>query len=278
MNPVEESEALSRQAPTATRPQPKGAGVPGAAGASGPPAPRLTFIGHLEELRRRLGISLAALLVASGLALTQIERLIGWLQHPVRFLLPRFAYFTPTEPLTAYLRVAVLAGVVLAMPVILQQLWAFLRSGLTPRERTYGLLFVWWGSAQFVLGALFAYVVLLPAALRFLLGIGERYLIPVVSIDRYVAFVTTLLFSCGLVFELPVVLCLLARLGVVTSEWLRQHRPYAVLVLVIIAALVTPTTDPVNLLLVAVPMLLLYEGSVVLARWMAPAPRASQEM
>ena len=234
-----------------------------------PPAargPQLPLAGHLEELRRRLGISLAALLVAVALSMIRADDIIQWLASPVQAFLPFFAFFTPVEPLAAYLKVGGLAGLVLAMPVILWQLWAFIRSGLTKTERSAGLAFVWWGSLQFLAGAAFAYYVVLPASLRFLFGIGAEYLRPVISIDRYLSFVTTLLFWCGLVFELPVVLFGLSRVGIVTSEWLRQQRPYAILVLVIIAALVTPTTDPVNLCLVAVPMALLYEVSIWLTR------------
>ncbi|MBI4342798.1 MAG: twin-arginine translocase subunit TatC [Candidatus Omnitrophica bacterium] len=235
---------------------------------------RLSLAGHLEELRRRLGISLAALLLAVGLCLTQAERLIAWLAAPVQAWLPYFAFFTPVEPLLAYMKVSGLAGIVAAMPVILWQLWAFIRSGLTPRERSAGLLFVWWGSLQFAAGAAFAYYVLLPASLRLLLRIGEHYLRPMISIDRYLSFVTGLLFWCGLLFELPVLLVVLARIGVVSPEWLRQQRPYAMLILVILAALVTPTTDPVNLCLVAVPLALLYEASIWLTRatMRLPAP------
>lgn len=226
----------------------------------------MTFAGHLEELRRGLGVSLAALLIAMGASLTQADRIIQWLVSPVQDLLPFFAFFTPTEPLAAYLRVGALAGCVLAMPVILWQVWVFVRGGLTRQERAAGTVFVWWGSAQFLAGAAFAYYVLLPVSLRVLFGIGAHYLRPVISIDRYLAFVTALLGWCGLIFELPVVLFLLARIGIVTSEWLRQQRPYAILVLVIAAALITPTTDPVNLGLVAIPLAVLYEASIWITR------------
>lgn len=238
--------------------------------ASKPPERRLTLAEHLEELRRRLGISLAALVLAVAVAFTQVDRLLGWLQRPAASLLPRFAYFSPTEPLAAYLKLAVLGGTALAMPVILWQVWGFVRGGLTRRERALGVAFVGWGSAQFVAGVAFAYYLLLPASLTFLLGIGRQRLEPMVSIDAYLSFVTTLMAWCGIVFELPVVLFILAKLGIVTPEWLRQQRPYAILVLTIIAAVVTPTTDPVNLLLMTVPLVLLYESSILVTRVAMP--------
>jgi sec-independent protein translocase protein TatC len=227
---------------------------------------RLTLAGHLEELRRRLAVSLAALLVGVGVGLTQVERIIRWLQRPAEEWLPRFAFFSPAEPLLAYLKVGVLAGLVLAMPVLLGQLWGFVRAGLTPRERSWGGAFVWWGSVQFLAGAAFAYLVLLPISLRVLLGIGRDLLVPVVSINQYLAFATSLVLWCGLVFELPVVLFILAKVGIVTPEWLRQQRPLAILAIAIIGALVTPTTDPVTMLLVSVPLALFYELAIVLTR------------
>ena len=233
--------------------------------------PRLSFADHLEELRRRLAVSLLSLLLAVGLSFTQVERIIGWLQRPAAGRLPRFAFMSLTEPLLAYLKVALLAGCVMAMPILLAQAWGFVRSGLTPKERASGLVFIGWGSLNFLLGAAFGYFLLLPASLRVLLSVGTSYLQPVISIDRYLSFVTTLIFWCGMIFELPVLLVVLTRLGIVTPTWLRQQRPYAVLVLVIIAAIVTPTTDPVNLFLMAVPLILLYELSILLAHLARPA-------
>ena len=165
-----------------------------------------------------------------------------------------------------------LAGLILAMPVILAQLWGFVRSGLTKRERSYGLAFIGWGSVLFLTGVAFAYFILLPASLHLLLGIGRSYLEPMLSIDKYLSFLTTLAFWCGIIFEIPAVLFLLAKVGIVTSEWLRQQRAYAILILFIIAAIVTPTTDPVNLFLMAVPMVLLYELSIWITR-LALRPR-----
>ena len=236
--------------------------------------PSLTIAEHLEELRRRLGISLAAWLVAVAMSWTQVERIIGWLRRPVEPMVSRFAFFSPTEPLLAYLKIAALAGSILAMPVLLWQLWGFVRRGLTPKERSAGLGFVWWGSSLFLGGIAFAYYGLLPVSLRFLMGFGSGYLTPMVSIDQYLSFVASLTFWCGIVFELPVVLFLLASIGVVTSEWLRQQRAYAILVMFIVAAVITPTTDPINLFLMAIPLVVLYELSIMVTRIaMRRAPR-----
>jgi sec-independent protein translocase protein TatC len=226
----------------------------------------MTLAEHLEELRKRLAVCLVAWLAATAVAFANAGRLIEWLERPAGGHLPRLAVFSPTEPLMAYLSVSVLAGLALAMPVILWQVWGFVRAGLSPRERAWGHAFVWWGSAQFAAGLCFAYFALLPLSLRFLLRIGREYFDPVISVERYLSFVTGLAFWCGLTFELPVVLWLLAAVGIVTPEWLRQQRPYATLIMVIVAALVTPTTDPVNLVLMTAPLVVLYELSILMAR------------
>ena len=249
---------MPHPAPPATTPDPEGL--------------RLTLAGHLEELRRRLGVSLAALVLAVGISASQVERILQWLRRPAEELMPQLAFFSPSEPLFAYVKVATLAGLILAMPVILAQLWGFVRTGLSPRERSYGLTVIGLGSLQFLAGAACAYYLLLPVSLRLLLGIGRGTLEPVISIDRYLSFVTTMVVWCGVVFELPVVLFALAKVGLVTPEWLRQQRPYAILVLVILAAVATPTTDPVTLLLMAVPLWLLYELSILGVRWPARGP------
>lgn len=233
---------------------------------SKPVSKEMNLVNHLEELRKRLGLSLLTLIVTVGLSTTQVDRIIVWLQRPIESKIYRFAFFTPTEPLVAYLKVSILAGIVLAMPVILWQVWSFIRPGLLSKERMYGLVFVWWGSALFCAGVAFAYYVLLPISLSFLMGIGSQYLEPVISIDRYLSYVTSLSLSCGLIFELPAVLFLLAKIGIVTPAYLRQIRPYAILVMVIVAAIVTPTTDVVSLLLMTCPMLILYEFSIVMTQ------------
>lgn len=196
--------------------------------------------------------------------------MIGWLKRPIEPIISRFAVFSPTEPILAYVNVSVLAGLVLAMPIILWQVWGFIRPGLSRREQKSSLLFIGWGSFQFALGIAFAYGLLIPVSLHFLLGIGQYTFQAVISIQSYLSFVTTLMFWSGIIFELPVVLFLLAKLGIVTTPWLIQQRAYAILVIFIIAAVVTPTTDPVNLFLVAVPMVFLYEVSIFITRWAAP--------
>lgn len=229
---------------------------------------RLTLSGHLNELRRRLLVCLVALAAGAGLGLAQASRLIDWLVRPARPHLDHLAFFTPTEPLTASLRVAVTFGFIVSLPVWLAQAWAFVQPGLTARERRLGTAFVVGGSVLFLGGAWGAYAALLPLALRFLLTFGQGMFEPVISIGTYLSFVAGLLVGCGIVCELPLAVYLLTRVGLVTHESLVRWRSPALIGLLVIAAVITPTTDPLTLLVVALPLALLYECSIAVA-WLA---------
>ena len=237
---------------------------------------RMALAEHLGELRRRLAICLAAVLIASCVGFALAERLIGWLKRPAEGFLPRLAFFSPTEALVAYLKVAVGFGVVVALPVILAQLWAFVRPALSWRERFYGMAFVWWGSLLFIGGAAFAYVVCLPLFLRFLLRIGEAQLVPIISVSRYLGFATGVMLTCGVLFEVPLAMVFLTRVGLITPATLRRQRGIALLGLVVVAAFVTPTTDAISLLLMTIPLLGLYELAIVVSQWAGRPPRLSR--
>ena len=230
------------------------------------PPERLTLREHLEELRRRLLLVVATAAVAAIVAFAYAERLIHWLKAPAGDQLPRLAFFSPTEALTATMKVAVFCGAVAALPVALTQLWAFVRPALTPKQHRYGVAFVWWGSILFVAGAAVAYYVMLPLFLNFLLGFGRSYGEPIISLNQYLSFVTGIMLACGAVFELPLVVFLLTRVGLVTSQALQRQRGLALIVLLIVAAILTPTTDAVSLLIFTGPLWLLYEASIFVAR------------
>ena len=234
---------------------------------------RLTLADHLEELRRRLAICVLAVVAGSGLGFALAPRLLAWLKQPAGSWLPALAVLSPTEALAAYVRVAVTFGLIVALPVVLHQVWVFIESALTRSERFYGVLFVWLGSLLFAGGAMFAYAVVLPVSLRVLLSLGGPSLVPVISVSRYLSFTLGLMTVCGAVCELPLVIVLLARMGLVTPKGLRQRRGLALVIILAVAALLTPTTDALNLLLMAIPLVVLYELSVFLARLARPAIR-----
>lgn len=226
---------------------------------------RLPVTGHLEELRKRLWVCVGVVVFATGLSFVWAGRLIDWLKRPAGATLPKLAFFSPTEAILAYMKAAVTAGLILSLPVLLYELWAFIRPGLTPREQRYGLGFVWWGSALFLAGGAFAYWVLLPVALQFLLSVGGGQLEPVISIGRYLSFTTTVILVSGAVFQLPIVVLLLARLGILSPQTLQRNWRQALVTMAVAAALLTPTTDASTMLLLIVPMLALYEVSIGVA-------------
>ena len=236
--------------------------------AAPPPVPARLSVGeHLEELRRRLGVSLLAVVAGASVSCAFADRLLAWLKRPADPYLARLAFFSPAEGLLAYFKVVLASGFVLAMPVVLSQAWAFIRPALTWRERASGIAFVWWGSLLFALGGAFAYTVCLPLFLKLLLSVGGGAFEPVISINHYLSFVTGMMVLCGITFELPLVVVMLTRLGVVSPAWLRRMRPLAWLTMLILAAVLTPTTDAISLMFVTIPMTLLYEAGLVIARW-----------
>lgn len=223
---------------------------------------RLSVVGHLEELRKRLWGCLVVITLASMISFAWTDQLVEWLKRPAGPALQRFAFFSPPEAFLAYMKVAITVGLFLSSPMILAQVWAFVSPGLTARERRYGFGFIWWGSVLFVAGGAFAYWVLLPVSLRFLLNFGGGQMEPVMSVSRYLSFTTMVILSCGAAFQLPLVMFILARLGLVSAAMLRRKWRHAVVAIVVAAAILTPTADVATLLLLVVPMLALYELSI----------------
>ena len=234
---------------------------------------KLTLVGHLEELRRRIFFSLAVVAVLSVLAFAHAGDILQVLKLPSAGLIDKLVFFSPTEAFSAYLKVAVLTAIVVGSPVLLYQLWAFIAPGFGGPVQQEGTLFLTFTVAAFFSGILFGYFFLLPAALKFLIGFASGVLQPMISVSEYLSFVLGLLLGCGLVFEMPVLSFLLARLGMLDYRLLRRSWKYAVLVIFIIAAIITPTPDAFNMCLMALPMLGLYEVSIWVAKWSAPVRR-----
>jgi sec-independent protein translocase protein TatC len=239
--------------------------LPEARPPAGEPSEALTqmsLLQHLEELRKRLIHSLIGLVVAFGFCWAFIERIFGFLSRPVQALLPegtKLAFLGLTDPFILFVKVALLAAVFLASPWLMVQAWRFIAPGLYRRERRWALPFVLAGTTFFVAGGAFAYYIAFPFAAEFLLGMGAQFdLQPVLTIERYIRFLMTVMLGMGLMFELPVLIFLLARMGLVTPGFLIRKFRWAVLIIFVIAALITPTPDVVNLCLFAVPTIGLY--------------------
>lgn len=220
----------------------------------------MTLIEHLEELRERLIKSVIALVATTLLSLLFTSRLIKLILVPAGGVKPVF--LRPTEGIITYMRVALLAGVALALPFIAYQIAQFVIPGLRASEKRYLFLLLPGAVISFVAGAAFSYFFMLPASLRFLVNFGSDVAEAKWAIGEYIAFVTNLMFWTGVIFEAPLLAFFLAKLGVVTPQMLTRNRKYALLASAVLAAVITPTPDPFNMLLVMAPLIVLFEISV----------------
>ncbi len=224
----------------------------------------MTLLEHLNELRQRLIRATIALIIGVIFGTLFAQRVLKMIVAPLGDQTP--IAIAPIEATAVFFKVSIVIGLVIAMPFILYQIFMFVAPGLEPREKRYILIGAPVAGLSFGAGVVFAALVLLPSALpflqRFLPGIVEqRY-----SIDLYISFVGSLLLWAGLVFETPLVMYFLAKLGVITHEGFAQARRAVIIGAAVAAAVVTPTTDPVNMLLIMGPFLLLYELGILLAR------------
>lgn len=229
--------------------------------------PKMTFLEHLEELRKRLIVSIVALGVAFLVCWNFADRIFGLLALPLsRFLAPgdKLVFTRLTEPFMLYMKVAFFAGIFLASPIILWQLWLFIAPGLYKRERRYAAPFIIMASLFFILGGYFGYRVLLPGTCAFFLETGKQFK-QMIKADEFFSFASTIILATGLVFETPILIFFLARLGIVTPAFLMQKFKYAVVLAFIIAAVVTPTPDMVTQTALALPMIGLYALGIGIA-------------
>lgn len=225
---------------------------------------KMSFFDHLTELRTRIVWSLVpagvGLLVSLYFTSSVMRALSGHLKTELVFT-------TPTEAFWTYMKVAMIMGLFIAMPIILWNVWAFVAPGLHKRERKYAAPFVIVGSLLFLAGGAFALFVVVPFAISFLVSFGQdQGLRPMITISSYIDFILKFTLAFGLVFEMPVVITLLSLLGIVTPQFLSKNRKYAILINFVIAAMLTPTPDIVNQLLMAGPLIILYEVGIICAR------------
>jgi sec-independent protein translocase protein TatC len=220
---------------------------------------RMTLIEHLDELRKCVIRSLIAIVVAFALCWFFVEHLAEFLAQPVYAAVPgkKLAFLGITDPFILYVKIAALVALFLSSPIVLYQLWRFVAPGLYRRERMYAIPFVGFGTLFFAGGGAFAYYVAFPFAVEFLVRMGAAFE-PVITVDRYFRFLMVVVLGLGLMFELPLVIFFLAQMGVVTPAFLMRHFRWAVLLIFVAAALITPTPDVVNLCLFALPTIGLY--------------------
>jgi sec-independent protein translocase protein TatC len=236
------------------------------------PEGRMELTEHLGELRRRLMVSIVAVVVAATLVFVVAPSIINWLIQFYNDSAPKgtpdkFIFTGPLDAFATRLKIATYGGIVLAMPVWLWELWRFITPGLNPREKRYAIPFVISSIVLFALGGIVALLTLEPA-LKFLLNIGGSDLQPLLTADKYISLVSLMILAFGLAFEFPVILMFLLIARVLDTRQLRHWRRYAAVVIVAFAAIVTPSQDPYSLFAMAVPMYLFYEGCIIIGRIM----------
>lgn len=240
------------------------------------------FFSHLEELRRRIIICMLAWVAGFGVCYSFAQQLFDLISRPVRDSLPEgssLVFIHATEPFFAYLKISAVAGFLLVLPIVLWQIWAFVAPALYPGEKRLALPFVISGCACFGAGTYFGFTYVFPVIFTFLinLGAGSGTTEAMLSMGGYLSMCTRLLFAFGLVFELPIVIFFLARLGVVDHKWLGRNRRYAFLLAFVIGATLTPP-DLFSQVSIALPFIILYEVGVLVARFFGrKRPEEQQE-
>ena len=227
----------------------------------------MTFLEHLDDLRKRLFYSFIAIIVVTVAAWFFHEEIYRILSRPVTQFLPKgekLAFTTLTAPFMVYIKVSFLAAIFVASPFIFLQFWYFIAPGLYRKEKKYVTPFVFFTSFFFILGALFGYFIAFPFACGFFLRMGKEFQ-PVITVDQFFSLAVRILLGIALVFELPTLVFFLSRMGIITSRWMIKNFKYAVLVVFIVAAIITPSPDVINQSILAVPMLVLYGLGILIA-------------
>jgi sec-independent protein translocase protein TatC len=230
---------------------------------------RMNFIEHLEELRKRILWSLAVVFVCFVFTYNFSKKIFDFLMQPVIKSLPQgstLIFTKPAEGFTTYLKVALFAALVLALPFILYQAWRFLAPALYKHEKQIAIPFTCFGVIFFVLGGSFCYFFAAPPAFKFLLSeYSSEYVKAFPTIGEALSFLMIFILAFGLVFEFPLIVFILARLGIINAEMLRRKRKFAILINTILAAVISPSPDVLSMMLMLVPLLIFYELGVVVA-------------
>ncbi len=225
------------------------------------------FLNHIDELRRRIIWSIIALLVACVITAFFIEPLLEHLilepSIKVDLTLQNLSPFG--QPLL-YFKLILIIGLIISFPFMLFQLWKFIAPGLYVSEKQWVGKITFATSFCFLLGIAFAYFLMIPVMLDFAAGFGTEKINNIIDVNKYLSFITTILLSLGLLFELPMVAYVLARFGVITPDLMKKYRRHGILIIFILSAALTPTTDPINMMIFAAPLLILYEISIMIAK------------
>jgi sec-independent protein translocase protein TatC len=231
---------------------------------------KLTILGHITEFRNRLLKSIIAVIITTIITMVFSDQIFHVLTLPLKG--QQLIYIDMTEMFGVYMNVCLTAGICLAMPFLVYQAVMFIAPALSPKEKKYVYMVIPWIALMFLAGVAFSYFVMLPPAIQFLFSFGSNIASPQIRIGSYITVVTRVMLAAGGIFELPVASTLLARLGIITPEWLSRKRKFAIVLAFIMGAIITPTFDPVNQSLVAAPLIVLYEMSIWLAKLVQRKP------
>ena len=235
--------------------------------------PGMSLMEHLDELRRRIIHSAAYLAVGFFVAFYFRERLYGLVEAPLDHLHIKLNFTHPMDPMNLYLQVALIGGAIIASPFILYQVWLFIAPGLYQNEKRFVIPFMTATVGLFLGGAAFGYFYVFPGALKILIiGFGSKFN-PIVTIEEYTGFFLSVILGLGVSFEMPILIFFLAMFGIVSPRFLWKNIRYAVLIIFLVAAIITPSPDPWTMCIYAVPMLTLYLIGIAVAWWVHPSRR-----
>ena len=237
----------------------------------------MPLLAHLQELRKRIIFSVLGVLVGFLSCWSFADRIFGLMQQPIVHALRQhgfgggLVYLNPTEPFNLYLEVGLVAGLFAASPFVFYQVWLFIAPGLYREEKRYVLPFLLSTVGLFIAGGFFGYKMVYPASLDFLIGYGQRFQ-PMITIGEYTKLFVTIILGLGLIFEMPILVLFLALMRLMTARWMWRNLRYSILVIFVVAAIITPTTDILNMCLFAAPMIALYAISMGVA-WLVNSTR-----
>ena len=244
--------------------------------------PTMGFLDHLEELRKRIVNSIIAVVVGTGVCWGYREKIYAVMQKPIMDALhshhldEKLVYLNPTEPFNLYIKIAMLAGLFLTSPFVLYQVWMFISPGLYRNEKRYVSPFMISTITLFTLGGYFGYKIAYPRALDFFIGFNGQFT-PMITVGEYTQLFLSIVLGMGLIFEMPILVFFLAFMGIMSPQFMLKNFRYAILVIFILAAIVTPTPDVINMCVFAAPMLALYGLSVGVAWAVHPRTREKRK-
>lgn len=228
-------------------------------------ATQLSLVGHLSELRTRIIIAFVSIIIGTGIAYYYIDFILEILLAPAG----KLYYMRPTEAFFTYMKVSIVGGFIMATPIILYQIWAFVKPALTVKEKYISNWVLPIAIVLFAVGIIFSYTLVLPAAVTFFMGFATNELQPMFSIGQYLDFVLSFVLPFGFIFELPLIIIIMGYFNLITSQFLKSKRKIFILLAFIIGAVISPTPDMFSQTMIALPMILLYETSLfVLAKVM----------